>query len=102
MESEDSNLTQPKVLPALEVSMKATLTAAVVISMAIVAIPANAQWLDHPTPNIPRRSDGKPDLAAPAPRAPDGHPDLSGPWTGRSAVFGMPDEALTEQSKALI
>ena len=67
-----------------------------------VALPADAQWLNHPTPNIPRTSDGKPDLAAPAPRGADGHPDLSGPWTGRSAVFRVPDEALTEQSKALI
>jgi hypothetical protein len=82
--------------------MKATLTTALVMSMAAVALPAHAQWLNHPTPNIPRTSDGKPNLAAPAPRGADGHPDLSGPWTGRSAIFGMPDEALTEQSKALI
>ena len=42
------------------------------------AIPAEAQWLDRPTPNIPRTSDGKPNLAAPAPRGADGHPDLTG------------------------
>ena len=70
--------------------------------MAAVALPANAQWLNHPTPNIPRTSNGKPNLAAPAPRGADGHPDLSGPWTGRSAIIRVPDEVLTETSKALI
>jgi len=82
--------------------MKGPLTVAVVMSLAAVALPANAQWLSHPTPNIPRTSTGKPDLAAPAPRGADGHPDLSGPWTGRPAAFRVPDEALTEKSKALI
>jgi len=82
--------------------MKGMLTSAVVVSLAVAALPAHAQWLNHPTPNIPRTSDGKPNLKAPAPRAADGHPDLSGPWTGRSAVFVVPDEALTEKSRALI
>jgi hypothetical protein len=87
---------------ALEVSMKGALTLAVVVSLAAVALPAEAQWLNHPTPNVPRTSDGKPNLAAPPPRGADGHPDLSGPWTGRLTVFRVPDEALTTQSKALI
>src|SRR5262245_3094048 len=39
-----------------------------------------AQWLDFPTPGIPRTADGKPDLSAPAPRTHDGKPDLSGLW----------------------
>ena len=81
--------------------MKAALTLAVVMSLA-ASLPAHAQWLNHPTPNIPRTPAGKPDLSAPAPRGADGHPDLSGPWTGRPAAFRVPDEALTEQSKALI
>src|SRR4051812_39971742 len=29
-------------------------------------------------------------------------PNLSGPWTGRSAVFRIPEDALTATSKALI
>jgi hypothetical protein len=82
--------------------MRAALTVTVAVSFAAVVLPANAQWLHHPTPNIPRTSDGKPNLAAPAPRGADGHPDLSGPWTGRSAVIRVPDEALTARSKALI
>ena len=69
---------------------------------ALHGLPAGAQWLDHPTPNIPRTPDGKPNLSAPAPRGTDGHPDLSGTWTGRSAVIRIPEEALTEQSKALV
>jgi hypothetical protein len=47
----------------------------------LVATPSvEAQWINHPTPGIPRTADGKPDLAAPVPRAPDGKPDLSGVW----------------------
>ncbi len=38
------------------------------------------QWLDYPTPSIPRTADGKPNFAAPAPRTSDGKPDLSGLW----------------------
>jgi hypothetical protein len=70
--------------------MRGALTVTLAVSFAAVVLPANAQWLNHPTPNIPRTSDGKPDLAAPAPRGPDGHPDLSGPWTGRSALIASP------------
>jgi hypothetical protein len=47
---------------------------------ALLATGASAQWLDFPTPGIPRTRDGKPNLSAPAPRAADGKPDLSGVW----------------------
>ncbi len=40
----------------------------------------HAQWLDYPTPGIPRTPDGKPNLSAPAPKSADGKPDLSGLW----------------------
>jgi hypothetical protein len=82
--------------------MRGALTVTLAVSFAAVVLPANAQWLNHPTPNIPRTADGKPNLAAPAPRGADGHPDLSGPWTGRSALIRVPDEALTAKSKALL
>jgi hypothetical protein len=39
-----------------------------------------AQWVDYPTPGMPRTPDGKPNLSAPAPRTKDGKPDLSGVW----------------------
>jgi len=41
---------------------------------------ASAQWINHPTPGIPRTPDGKPNLSAPAPKTVDGKPDLSGLW----------------------
>jgi len=46
----------------------------------VLTVPAFAQWLNLPTPGIPRTADGKPNLTAPVPRTPDGKPDLSGLW----------------------
>jgi hypothetical protein len=40
----------------------------------------SGQWLNHPTPDIPRTPNGRPNLTAPAPRGSDGRPDLSGIW----------------------
>jgi hypothetical protein len=45
-----------------------------------MAGPAAAQWLNYPTPGIPRTADGKPDFTAAPPRMPDGKPDFSGMW----------------------
>ena len=59
-------------------------TAVLAILLSAVSSPVAAQWLDHPTPGIPRTADGKPNLAAPAPRTPDGKPDFSGLWTRTS------------------
>jgi hypothetical protein len=42
--------------------------------------PLAAQWLNYPTPHLPRTPDGKPDLSGPVPRTSDGTPDLSGVW----------------------
>jgi len=39
-----------------------------------------AQWVNHPTPGLPRSVDGRPNMAAPAPRTSHGKPDLSGGW----------------------
>ena len=46
----------------------------------LIASSSAAQWLELPTPGIPRTPDGKPDLTAPAPKTRDGKPDLSGMW----------------------
>src|SRR5579863_10065852 len=51
------------------------------ITLALVfTVPTLGQWLNLPTPGIPRTADGKPNLTAPVPRMPDGKPDLSGLW----------------------
>ena len=54
---------------------------AVFILATSFASDAPAQWLNHPTPGVPRKADGKVDMSAPAPRMSDGKPDLSGIWT---------------------
>lgn len=48
----------------------------------LVAVPSIlfGQWVDYPTPAVPRTADGKPNLAAPTPRTADGKPDFSGMW----------------------
>lgn len=53
---------------------------AAVAALVLVPFPVGAQWLDLPTPGIPRTSDGKPNLTAPAPGISNGKPDLSGLW----------------------
>ena len=59
---------------------------ALVVSTLTAPLPA--QWLNQPTPGIPRTADGKPNLAAPAPRTRDGKPDLSGLWFKISQKYG--------------
>ncbi|HTB18499.1 MAG TPA: hypothetical protein VK708_10290 [Bryobacteraceae bacterium] len=53
-----------------------------IATVTLLALAAPAQWINYPTPGIPRTPDGKPNLAAPAPRTADGKPDLSGIWRG--------------------
>jgi hypothetical protein len=39
-----------------------------------------SDWINYPSPGLPRKADGKPNLSAPAPRTGDGKPDFSGVW----------------------
>jgi hypothetical protein len=48
--------------------------------LAMLSAQALAQWPSYPTPNVPKNSDGTPNLQAQTPRTADGHPDLTGLW----------------------
>ena len=63
-------------------------TVVLAILLSALTTSVEAQWLNYPTPGIPRTADGKPNLTAPAPRTPDGKPDLSGVWNKISAKYG--------------
>ncbi len=51
-----------------------------ILLLTLSCLSANGQWLNYPTPNVPRTPDGKPNLSAPAPRTADGKPDFTGLW----------------------
>ena len=58
------------------------------VALALIAMPLIAQWVNFPTPDVPRLPDGKPNLSAPAPKLPDGKGDLSGTWQPRGGYTG--------------
>jgi hypothetical protein len=64
----------------------------IAFSLAVILVAsssASAQWLKTPTPGIPRTSDGKPNLTAPAPKSADGRPDLSGLWRADPGGYSL-------------
>src|SRR5207248_2651515 len=60
---------------------------ALAMFLCATSVSLKAQWPAHPTDGVPRTSEGKPDLTAPAPRAADGKPDLSGVWRVRQGSY---------------
>jgi hypothetical protein len=54
------------------------------VAMSFAATTA-AQWVNHPTPGVPRLRNGSINANAPAPKA-DGRPDFSGLWTGANTL----------------
>ena len=61
------------------------------LAVIAIAAPLGAQWLNYPTPGIPRTADGKPNLSAPAPKTADGKPDLSGMWQADDGRYLKPE-----------
>jgi len=72
----------PKFIPA----------ALVILGATMVTVPLAAQWVNYPTADVPRKADGKVDMAAKTPRLADGKPDLSGVWTSDEVDPRKPGE----------
>lgn len=73
--------------------MRAIATVVFAALAAVQMSPARAQWLNYPTPGVPRLPDGRPNLTAPPPRTAEGTIDLSGLWEpdpsgGEPSSFG--------------
>jgi hypothetical protein len=75
------------------------------VALAAIGLPAAAQWPAYPSPNVPHKGDGSPDLNAPTPRAGDGHPDLTGLWEiyfqsiATAPRNGQPGPSRSQQSQ---
>ena len=61
---------------------------AILAALMMMTVSVSAQWLNYPTPGLPRTPDGKPNLSAPAPKQADGKPDLSGLWLTEGVYIG--------------
>ena len=53
----------------------------VILGTPLLSTRLAAQWINYPSADVPRKTDGKVDMSAPAPRMADGKPDFSGIWT---------------------
>jgi hypothetical protein len=66
------------------------MTKRVIVTVIAFSAPLAAQWLNYPTPGVPKTSSGKPNLDAPAPKTADGKPALSGMWEADPARASRP------------
>ncbi len=75
----------------------------------LLAIPSAAQWVNIPTDDLPKKSDGAFNPDAPPPVGIDGKPDFSGIWQPAFGPFndlsqsigGLDKVPLTEEGRAL-
>ena len=63
-----------------------------VVAFIVIGGSLGAQWLNYPTPGVPRTADGKPNLAAPGPKTAEGKPDFSGMWQADDGRYLKPEE----------
>jgi hypothetical protein len=84
-------------------SLRISALAGAILTSVAFAAPAYSQWVNYPTPGIPRTPDGKPNLSAPAPRTADGKPDLSGFWSisGLGFATNITDVEMLPAAKAM-
>src|SRR5262245_81913 len=73
-------MTRTNKAPSLFAVARRLTCALIILTVPFTSERLTAQWLNNPTPGVPRKADGKVDMTAPAPRMANGKPDLSGLW----------------------